>query len=136
MPTAASIRTRWPEAFPTEWDVGDSILNAAIAEALLWVRSPDVWGGLYELATTYFAAHIAALNRGITAVDSGGVGSTTIAGPITSMAAGGVSVSFADAGTAGGVSAGQAGDLLSSTMFGQLYLGLLRQQPGFRIVVL
>lgn len=139
MPTAAQLRARWPEAFPSTWDPTDAVLDAAIAEASLFViNASNQWGAQrYEQALGYFAAHLAWQHRGISTAGTAG-SSGTVAGPITSMSVDRVAVSFAAplGGSGGGGSGADYDAWLASTPPGRLYLEMLMMTAGFRLPLL
>ena len=80
--TAASLKSRFPTAFPASFD--DTVLNAAIAEALQ-LNDATVWGTKHDLAVQYHAASLALADEGAVAA----------AGGIQQAKAGSVSVTYA-----------------------------------------
>lgn len=66
--TAASLKARFPTAFPASFS--DAVLDAAIAEAQAQ-NSATLWGSKYDLAVTYLASHLALLDAGAAASASG-----------------------------------------------------------------
>lgn len=80
--TAASLKTRFPKAFPASFD--DAVLTAAIAEAEA-LNDANVWGAKHDLAVTYHAASLALADEGAVAA----------AGGVQQAKAGSVSVTYA-----------------------------------------
>jgi hypothetical protein len=80
--TSASLKTRFPKAFPASFD--DAVLTAAIAEAEA-LNDATVWGSKYDLAVQYHAASLALADEGAVAA----------AGGIAQAKAGSVSVTYA-----------------------------------------
>lgn len=80
--TAASLKSRFPKAFPASFS--DTVLSAAIAEAEM-LNDATVWGAKYDLAVTYHAASLALADEGAVAA----------AGGIQQAKAGSVSVTYA-----------------------------------------
>ena len=91
MPTATTLRTRWPNVFGSTTLYPDSALNAAISAAGVYVPALARWcsnAAAYEEALTLYSAHLAA---------HGGASSAMTAVGVASASSGGESVSFRDA---------------------------------------
>jgi hypothetical protein len=101
---------------------GHANLTTAIELAEARVDTESIAGGLYAQAVAYLAAHI--LEIGARGSGSGTSG-LTLAGPVSSVTTGGLSVS-----AGGGTSGWWGRAALESTPYGREYLGMLANGPG------
>lgn len=107
--TAASIIARAPDLASLDEDV----IDLCIAEAEATIESENWSAARYELAVTYYAAHLATL------ASMGGAA----AGAVTSMSAGAMSRSFAAPASTDGP--------CSTTAWGRLYINLCAGNLNF-----
>lgn len=137
MPTAAQLRARWPEALPATFDAGNVATDAAIVEAYSVVANVGALGQRLEEAVSYLAMHLlVSFNRSLGTAGGPGGGGGTIAGPVASMAAGAVSVSFGSFLGGGGSGGSPTSAQLASTPFGARYLEILNARIEARFPVL
>lgn len=112
MPTAADMQTLWPATFGS---VDVAVLSTFIAHAALIVKNVQGLGDRYDLAVLYKAAELAFPSA------NGGAGA---GGPIQSMTAGKISVTYAVGGGAGG---------MSSNAFASMYENLINGVAALRL---
>jgi hypothetical protein len=119
IPTAASIKTRFPEFV----DIDDAVVEFSIEEARLEVGTN--WTSGYNLAIVYLVAHYVA--SAVAASASAGTGDE---GNIASESIGRLSISYAQSAIS---NASQ--DDKSSTSYGRRYVELLGRNFGGPVVV-
>ena len=93
--SVSDFKTRFPE-FSDNTEYPDARVQFFIDDTELYIGTDEPrWGGKYDTAQTYLAAHL--LSLGTSSEASGGVGGGVgaSAGPIISKSAGGVSVNRA-----------------------------------------